>query len=139
MKKLVGIFAFAMILAACIPNEANDNVLVIGDRFFITQVNDIFVNTQEYMGRTIRYEGLFRTVDWFPTPHDSFIVYRYTMSCCGEDPIGFEVILPAGMRPLEDFVWVEVTGVVERSHGFPAIRATSIVEKPDFGAVFVWR
>jgi len=139
MRKLVGILAVAVVLAACTPNEESDNALVIGDRFFVTQVIDVFVNLPEYMGRTIRYEGIFRTVDWFPTPHDNFIVYRYTMSCCGQDPIGFEVLLPPGVRPFDDFSWVEVTGVVEESHGFPAVRITSIVEAPDRGAAMVWR
>jgi len=136
MKKIAVVFALAFIFAGC---ANDDDILVIGDRFFITQVSDVFVNLHEHMGRTIRHEGLFRTVDWFPTPDNSFVVYRYTMSCCGEEPIGFEVFLPAGMSPFADYAWVQVTGVVERSHGFPAIRATSIVEMPDIGVVFVWR
>jgi len=138
MKITFATFAFALILTACMDEE-NDNTLVISDRFFRTQVTDVFMNAQGYMGRIIQFEGLFRTVDWFSTSHDSFVVHRYIMSCCTRDPIGFEVFLPDGLAPFADQTWVEVTGMLEESHGLPAVRATSIIEKAERGLVFVWR
>jgi len=138
-KTTFAIFAFALILTACTPDGESYNTLVISDTFFRTQVTGVFINAREYMGRTVQFEGLFRTVDWFPSPHDGFVVHRYLMSCCGRDPIGFEVFLPDGMAPFADQTWVEVTGVLEQSHGFPAVRAESIIEKAEQGRVFVWR
>ena len=138
-KITFAIFAFAVILTACTPDGENDNTLVISDTFFRTQVTDVFINAREHMGRIIQFEGLFRTVDWFPTPHDSFVVHRYIMGCCTRDPIGFEVFLPDGMAPFADQTWVEVTGVLEESHGLLAVRATSIIKKAEQGRIFVWR
>jgi len=138
-EKTAIIFSLVLILTACTPEGENDNTLVIGDLFFRTQVTDVFMNAQRYMDRTIQFEGLFQTVDWFPTAHDSFAVHRYIMSCCTRAPIGFEVFLPDDMVPFADETWVEVTGVLKESHGLPAVRATSIIEKAEQGRIFVWR
>ena len=138
-KRTATIFSIALILTACTSDGENDNTLVISDTFFRTQVTDVFINAREHMGRTIQFEGLFRTVDWFPTSHDSFVVHRYIMGCCTRDPIGFEVFLPDDMTPFADQTWVEVTGVLEESHGLPAVRAASIIEKAEQGRIFVWR
>jgi len=135
-KKTAGALALALILAACSPEEESDSALVIGDRFFVTQIMDIFMNPRRYVGRAIRYEGMFRTLVWFSTT-DNFAVIRYTLSCCGEAQIGLRVLLPDGMKPFEDDTWVEVIGVVERSAGSPVVRVTSMVETAERGARFV--
>jgi len=136
MKKTVGAFALALILMACTSDEENDDTLVIGDRFFVTQIMDIFMNPRIYMGKTIRYEGMFRTLIWF-TGDDNFAVIRYTIGCCGEEPIGLRVLLPCGMEPFAEDAWVEVIGILERSNGSPVVRVTSIVETAERGSRFV--
>jgi len=136
VKKTTGAFALALILAACGPGEESDNTLVIGDRFFVTQIMDIFMNPRIHVGRTIQYEGLFRTLVWV-TGNDNFAVIRYTIGCCGEEPIGLRILLPDGMEPFANDAWVRVTGILERSNGSPVVRATSIVETAERGASFV--
>ena len=136
MKEAVAVFAFALVLAAC---SSDDDILEIGDRFFVTQIIDIFTNPQDYLGRTVRYEGIFRAIHWPQTGNYYFAVIRYMTSCCGTEPIGLEVLLPSSMAPVADRAWVQITGVFEKSQGFPAVRATALVETPQRGSGFVER
>ena len=143
MKKIVVVLALAVILGACGnrssdgENAGNAGILVIGDRFFVHQVHDIWLNTRQYLGRTIQYEGIFRTVHWRQTGYDH-IVIRYTISCCGEVPIGFYILLPDSFYPLPpENAWVEVTGVVEIHQGDLMVRAVSLIETEDRGDGFV--
>jgi len=139
MKKIIVILALAVILGACGngPGDGGNGILVIGDRFFVHQVHDIWLNTSQFLGRTIQYEGIFRTVHWRPTGQDH-IVIRYTISCCGEVPVGFYILLPDSFYPLPpENAWVEITGVVE-IHGIDLmVRAVSLVEVEDRGDGFV--
>ena len=137
MRKAGGILALAVILAACGNGPEDDGILVIGDRFFVHQVHNILLNRQEYVGRTIRFEGIFRIVRWRAAGYD-YIVMRYTMGCCGEEPIGFFLLLPYSLYPFPpDHAWVEITGVVEIYEGSLMIRAISLVEKEERGARMV--
>ena len=138
MRKIAGILALAVILGACGNEPEDDGILVIGDRFFVHQVNDILLNTQQYLGRTIRYEGIFRTVDWRAAGYDH-IVMRYAMGCCTREPIGFFILLPDSIYPVPpDHAWVEITGVVEENNGFLMINAISLIEMEERGFYFVW-
>ena len=132
---LIIIVLAALVLAGCADNEDRDT-LVIGERFFVNQVFEIFFNHQQYIGRTIQYEGMFRAI-----PLDErhfFVVYRHMLGCCGEeDIIGFEVIL-GDIAPFPDNTWVEVTGTLEMYGGFLVVRAASIVEMDERGAEFVF-
>jgi len=137
MKKIAGVFVLAFIFAGCADDS---DILVIGDRFFVTQIQDIFMNRQDYLGRTIRYEGVFRTINWFETGNDYHVVVRYTFTCCSFEPIGLEVLLPAGMEPFPDNAWVEVIGVLEEhgEHGrFLRLRASSLIEMAERGLEIV--
>ena len=144
MRKIVLIPALAVILAACgnrpgggENGPGGGGLLVISDRFFVQQIHDIWLNTSQYVGRTIQYEGIFRTVHW-RTGGDDHIVIRYTISCCGEVPIGFYILLSDNFYPLPpENTWVEITGVVEIHGGTLLVRAVSLVETEDRGDGFV--
>jgi len=129
-----GTLALALVLAGC--DRGADNVLVIGERFFVQQIEDIFRNRPQNMGRTIRYEGVFRAMHWAQTDTYHFYVVRYVMSCCGVQAIGFE-LLPDNVPPLQDETWVEVTGVLEEDGGFIVIRVISLIEMAERGAEVV--
>jgi len=132
------ILALAMILGACGNRSDDDGILVIGDRFFIHQVHDIFMNTQQYLGQTIRYEGIFRIVNWRAAGYDH-VVMRYAMGCCTREPIGFFILLSDCLYPFPpDHAWVEVTGVVEIYEGSLMINALSLIEMEERGLQFVW-
>jgi len=136
MRKAIvaGALALAVVLASC-AREA-DEMLVIGERFFVQQVDDIFINRSQNLGRTIRYEGVFRALHWAPTDTYHFYVVRYVFSCCGFQAIGFE-LLPCNVPPLPDQAWVEVTGVIEDDDGFIVIRVISLIEMDERGAEVV--
>ena len=119
------------------------DVVHIGDRFFATYVNDILLNNFEhYLGRPIRYEGLFWSVYWEFTSRYYHYVIRHTYGCCGpyDTSVGFELALGEFSPPPEG-TWVEVTGILERSGGdgisHIRLRVLSLVPLEEAGQLFV--
>ena len=136
MRKLLALLLAALLLAGCAANGSDDDVVEIEDRFFLTQVNHIWRNTDEYVGRTIRYEGMFRAFYW-PATGLFYMVHRYTLGCCGNDGItGFEVYL-GDIEPFADDTWVEVDGILEwyetDTLRILRVAATSITELEERG------
>ena len=139
MKKTAVILIAAFILAGCATrvSAGETDIIEIGERFFITQAHHIYLNFEHYIGRVIRYEGIFHIVHLDGQPH--YLVIRHTHGCCGPDGmIGFAVELN-GIEPLSIDAWVEVTGVIEEYERFsiPRISAISITEAPERGRRFV--
>lgn len=93
-------------------------VLEIKEKLFIAQTNDIYLNGQDYLGRTIKYEGLYKnSEDWEDAAEEVIhFVIRYGPGCCGYDgEAGFEVRWPGGAEaewPAPDD-WVEVIGTLK--------------------------
>ncbi|MCL2376533.1 MAG: hypothetical protein FWC76_03955 [Defluviitaleaceae bacterium] len=141
MKKTMAIFAlaFVLILSGCgqgAGNTDDDGVIIIGERFFVNQVIEIVLNSNQYLGRTIQYEGLFRSVSNSQTGNEHFFVMRYTMGCCGIEMVGLEVLME-GATSLEDDAWVEVIGILEMNDGIPMLRVISITEMDEVGSILV--
>ena len=136
MRKIAaaGTLALAFALAGC--RADSPEILVIGERFFAQQVDDILLNRAQYLGRTVRLEGIFRALHWHETDMYHYYVVRYVTSCCGPHPIGFE-LLPDSITPLPDMAWAEVTGVLEDDDGYIVIRVMSLVEMAERGAELV--
>jgi len=140
MKKII--FALILILILGLtgcgssPDDDGEDIIEIGERFFVNQVMEILLNHQQYLGRTIRYEGMFRTVSWGDMEFS--LVYRNSLGCCSpEEVVGFEVIMD-GFELFEDNTWVEVTGVLEFDGMYVVIRVTDIVELEERGAELVF-
>ncbi len=94
-----------------VPAPAGD-VIEISERLFIAQTNDIYLNTADYLGKTIKYEGIFKTMYWQEADETYYFVFRYGPGCCGYDgEAGFEVTWD-GEWP-EENAWCEVVGVLE--------------------------
>jgi len=141
---LVVILASVLILAGC-SNEgasvvASDGNVIdidvdIGERFFVNQMFEIFHNYRQYLGSTIRYEGMFHTIHWDDS--DFHVVFRYMLGCCGEEELlGFEVKL-SGAEPFPDDTWVEVVGELGQDDGFLVLHVISIMAMDERGAEFV--
>ena len=140
MKRILILFAVIVFLIGCSDSDG-DGVVEIRDRFFITQVMDIHINADEYVGRTIRYEGIFLTTHWAATGEDYHQVIRYVDDCCGDGGIiGFMIYL-GDIEPLPDDAWVEVTGVLEwfeiGGFRFPRLAAVSVTEMSERGEEIV--
>ena len=115
------------------------DIVYIGERFFVTEINHIWLNREQYLGRVIQYEGMFFSVQW--EDESVYFVARYTLGCCGPDGlIGFDVSLN-DVPAFPDNTWVQVTGVLEEDYSewgsILMVNATSIIEMPERGREFV--
>jgi len=138
IKKALALSAAILLLAltSCSGEEDGRNVIVITERFFVNQLDEILLNHRAYIGRYVRYEGMFFTVPW--DGYDFHIVYRYTIHCCGElDRVGFEVVMD-DFEPFPNDAWVEVLGMVDTIDGFLVLRVISISELDERGSEFVF-
>jgi uncharacterized membrane protein YcgQ (UPF0703/DUF1980 family) len=91
---------------------AEGDVVEIREKMFVAQSNDIYFNADNYLGKTIKYEGLFNVYEDPETGNTYYSVIRYGPGCCGVDAnAGFEVRWDGGY-PLQD-EWVEAVGVLE--------------------------
>jgi uncharacterized membrane protein YcgQ (UPF0703/DUF1980 family) len=128
-------------------------VIEIKEKMFIAQTNDIYLNSEDYLGKTIRLEGLFKTEQYAGEETPYCFVIRYGPGCCGYDgTAGFEVAwIPhtandpqinvlAPKYPNEDD-WVEAIGTLSsyEEDGYPYIylQLVSLTVKEDRGAEFV--
>ena len=86
-------------------------VIEIKEKMFISQVNDVYLNKDDYLGKTIKLEGLFKMDQGYDKTY--CFVLRYGPGCCGNDGnVGFEVAWDKEKEkpyPGED-AWVEATG-----------------------------
>ena len=121
------LFAFA----GCRADD--DEIVVFSDRFFFIQMTEIIRNLDDFTGRTIQVEGVFREFS-IPT-RDIYIVMRYIV-CCEQKPIWFELVL-GEFEPLPDDVWAEVVGTLAVQNGTPVLIVTSLTELEEHGQVII--
>jgi len=99
------------------PNEPaadaiSADVIEIKDKMFIAQTTDIYYNADDYLGKTLKYEGIFTSFTWEENGVTYYSVIRYGPGCCGNDGnAGFEVIWDREYPAEND--WVEAVGVLE--------------------------
>ena len=127
-------------------SEVSGNIIEIRERVFATQINSIYLNTRDYLGRTIKLEGIFKTgqVD----EDNLYYVLRYSLDdCCGLGTSGFEVRWAqtepeTAFYPAEDS-WVEVTGVLKQYESgfnkFLYLELSSLIVLDRRGAEYVIR
>jgi len=117
---VVIIIAITLFLGNCSGTKksevSSDNILEIKEKMFISQVNDIYLNAEDYLGKTIKLQGLFKEEQ--PYEGDPYcFVLRYGPGCCGYDGnVGFEIKWDenrAQPYPKVDS-WIETTGVLKQ-------------------------
>jgi zinc transport system permease protein len=95
---------------------AGEGVIEIKEKMFIAQTNDVYLNPQDYLGKTITLEGLFKMAKPEGREAPYCFVLRYGPGCCGSDGnAGFEVAWDsdgAAFYPREDD-WVEASGTLK--------------------------
>jgi putative membrane protein len=106
----------ALVLLLCVTSctkKENTDIVEIGEKMFIAQVNDIYLNADDYLGKKIKLEGVFKQSTG-EEPY--YFVIRYGPGCCGNDGlVGFEVAWDkekAKPYPADDS-WVEAEGVLK--------------------------
>jgi len=95
-------------------SNPNKEIVEIKEKMFIAQVNDVYLNTDDYLGKTIKLEGLFKQDAGYEKTY--CFVIRYGPGCCGTDGnAGFEVAwAKEKAKPYPDAdSWVEATGVLK--------------------------
>jgi len=124
------------------PDRA-DEVVVITEKMFVAQTNDVYLNSDDYLGKTIQYEGLFQSWTDQSTGITYYTVIRYGPGCCGNDAnCGFEVIwkTPDAAYPGEND-WVAVSGILEAYLEFGStylrLELVSLEKTPQSGSEYV--
>jgi zinc transport system permease protein len=118
-------------------------VIEIKEKMFLAQTNDVYLNAEDYLGKTIKLEGLFKQEE--SEYGDYCFVLRYGPGCCGSDGnAGFEIAWePRDMLVKYPHVddWVEATGVLktyeENSFQYLYIALSSLNVLDKRGAEFV--
>jgi uncharacterized membrane protein YcgQ (UPF0703/DUF1980 family) len=131
-----------------VNNLSDNGPIEIKEKLFIAQTNDIYLNAEDYMGKTIKLEGLFKSVQ-YEGEHSSYcFVLRYGPGCCGNDgSAGFEVAWETRQEegdkaPYPDIdEWVEAVGTLKtyEEDGYPylylALSSLNVLDER--GAEFV--
>jgi uncharacterized membrane protein YcgQ (UPF0703/DUF1980 family) len=124
---------------------AENTVIEIKEKMFLAQTNDVYLNPEDYIGKTIKLEGLFQSAQYGENAPPYCFVLRYGPGCCGSDGnAGFEVAwneqggaAPAAATktyPHEDD-WVEAVGVLTsyEEDGYPylylALSSLNVLDK----------
>ncbi|KKI50670.1 hypothetical protein CHK_1785 [Christensenella hongkongensis] len=87
------------------------DVIEIKEKMFVAQSNDVYINSKEYMGKTIKWEGMFQQMTDTANGNVHNFVIRYGPGCCGYDAnAGFEVRWDGDLPEVND--WVEAVGTL---------------------------
>jgi zinc transport system permease protein len=120
---------------------AGEKIIEIKEKMFLAQTSDVYNNPEDYLGKTIKLEGIFKR-EGSERQHYCFVI-RYGPGCCGSDGnAGFEVAWEEGLAdyPSPDD-WVEAAGVLKtyNEDGYPYLYiALSSLKRLDArGAEFV--
>lgn len=118
MKRILLCF----ILLFCITNvfaksKKQTKIIELTDKFYVTYINDIFFNQDDYLGKTLRLQGAYLKATYNlgnSKKKQVDFVYRNGPGCCGNDGAmcGFEFENTNNVH-LKDNDWIEVTGVLE--------------------------
>lgn len=88
------------------------NVLIIGEKMYLTQINDIFMNFENYKNRIVVVEGVYTLFYNDDGVKNIPAVYRRGPGCCGNDGWGGFLLKYDGKLP-RDNDWIRVTGTPE--------------------------
>lgn len=121
-------------------DSKNSDTIEIKEKMFIAQTNDIYLNVDDYLGKTIKYEGIFDQFTWEETGETYAYVIRYGPGCCGTDGnAGFEIIWDGDYPDKND--WVEVIGTLElyeeNGYEYLRLRLSDLTVLPTRGAEYV--
>jgi zinc transport system permease protein len=84
--------AASLFVIGCTNKGTNKGTVEISEKMFLAQVNDVYLNAKDYLGRTIKLEGIFLSEQYSDDTEPYCFVIRYGPGCCGTDSNpGFEV------------------------------------------------
>ena len=131
---------------AFVSNDDNSNIydvdnsgdtIVIEEKMFMLELNDIYLNYKDYEGKVIKYDGFVYNDEFTKAT-----VIGREYYCCGDDSymIGFECEIPkiGEELTLENDKWFDIEGVISIKEGkdgieYPFVKITNIKEKTEEG------
>lgn len=119
--------------------DKDGEIIDITEKMYVAYINEIYVNTDDYLGKTLRIEGMYTASDYEGTTY--YYVYRVGPGCCGNDGsmCGFEFTYDGEMPKDND--WVRVTGTLESyeegGFNYLTIKADCVEVLPERGAEVV--
>ncbi len=108
----------------------------ITEKLYVSFINNIYVNAENYIGDMIRIEGMYLGETYEGNQY--YYVYRKGPGCCGNDGnmCGFEFTYNGDMP--EDGDWIEVVGTLrqymEGQLAYLTLDAISVTVKEERGA-----
>lgn len=149
MKRLTAALLFTLLFAltSVLPAMAETSDVKIDldvrEKMFLTQMTELTVNVEDYLGKTIALEGMFSIITTGEGGPVYYLVYRKSPGCCGNDGItGLEVLWDSAdaTYPNEND-WVRAVGKLEQyeEEGVPylRLRLISLDVKTERGLEFV--
>jgi len=144
MKKAVSLLAAIMLLCVFSSCGEPDDSINITENMYVTYINEIYTNTDDYVGKNITIEGMFTSEYYKPTDTTYYYVYRQGPGCCGNDGsmCGFEFTWD-GVGSLSDNDWIKVTGELhtyeENGATYLTLSASDVSVLDERGAEIVYR
>ena len=89
-----------------------DDTIEINEKMFITQINDIYFNFDDYKDKTIIVEGMYSIFESAVSDVTMPVVYRNGPGCCNNDGWAGFLLKYKGKKPKEND-WIRVTGKPE--------------------------
>ena len=110
---------------------------------YVTYINEIYVNTDDYLGQMIRIQGISQAYKDENDGKTYYYVYRTGPGCCGNDGsmCGFEFTWDGDMPKDKD--WIEVVGSLrtynEDGYDYLTLDAKSVTVMDERGAETVYQ
>lgn len=96
-----------------VDKAKSDDTIEIKENVFISQINDIYFNFDDYKDKTIIVEGIYSIFESAVSDMTSAVVYRNGPGCCDNDGwAGFLLKYNGEIKPKEND-WIRVTGTPE--------------------------
>jgi predicted small secreted protein len=149
VKKLavaILVLVYCLALAGCgggekgAPVQNTGNVVEIGEKLFIQQCTDLYMNPEDYEEKLVRIEGICDV--WEENGETCYAVYRRTPGCCGDDGVmGFSFSY-SGDEQLAMGDWISVTaevisGTDEYGYATVELNAGEVTVSQERGMEFV--
>lgn len=148
MKKIIANLMIIMTLIGLTGCSSEDDdinnvgdVINITEEMYVTWINEIYVNEEDYIGKKVKIEGIYST--YYSDEEDATynLVYRTGPGCCGNDGgmCGFEFESGDEMPQENDWIAVEGTlGYYEvNGYNYLTIKNAKIDVKEERGAEVV--
>lgn len=123
--------------------DQSDIDVDITEKMYVTYINEIYLNAEDYMDQTIRIQGMFQAYKDDTNGQTYYYVYRTGPGCCGNDGsmCGFEFTWNGEIPKDND--WIEVVGSLgsydEDGWTYLTLDAKSVTVMDERGAETVYQ